>query len=73
MLLQALNISLCHEEQVLNENQHDMDVVASCENQDEESTIMVAETQLGDADENRNDKNMVIISALDVMYYVAYP
>ncbi|KAL4290819.1 hypothetical protein GQ457_14G016620 [Hibiscus cannabinus] len=52
----ALNISLCHEEHVLNVNQHDMEVVG-CEYQDEETGIVVAGTQLGDADANCNEFN----------------
>ncbi|KAK8628102.1 hypothetical protein V6N13_063814 [Hibiscus sabdariffa] len=41
MIERALNLSLCHKEQVLNDNQHDLEVFVGCENQDEESAIMV--------------------------------
>ncbi|KAL4304355.1 hypothetical protein GQ457_10G008460 [Hibiscus cannabinus] len=55
MIERALNITLCHEEHVLNDNQHDMEDVVGCEYQDEESAIVVVGTQLGDADANNNE------------------
>ncbi|KAK9043138.1 hypothetical protein V6N11_071488 [Hibiscus sabdariffa] len=57
MIERALNIRLCHEEHVLNDNQHDMEDVVGCEDQDEEYAIVVAGTQLGDADANHNEFN----------------
>ncbi|KAK8718309.1 hypothetical protein V6N13_045546 [Hibiscus sabdariffa] len=48
----ALDLSICPEEQVLNDNQPDMDDAAGCENQDEEAVAMVEETQSGDEDAN---------------------
>ncbi|KAL4313360.1 hypothetical protein GQ457_01G017030 [Hibiscus cannabinus] len=42
---------------ILNDNQHDMEVVVGCKNQDGESAIVVAETQLGDVDANSNEFN----------------
>ncbi|KAB2052392.1 hypothetical protein ERO13_A12G110300v2 [Gossypium hirsutum] len=53
----VLDLSLCPEEQVLNDGQPDMDDAAGCENQDEEAVAMVEETQSGDEDANSNESS----------------
>ncbi|KAK8693581.1 hypothetical protein V6N13_071158 [Hibiscus sabdariffa] len=53
----VLDLSLCPEEQILNDNQPDMDDGVGCENQDEEPMAMVEEMQSGDEDANSNEPN----------------
>ncbi|TYI13210.1 hypothetical protein ES332_A08G042900v1 [Gossypium tomentosum] len=55
----VLDLSLCPEEQILNDNQPDMDDGAGCENQDAEAeaVAMAEEIHSGDEDENRNESS----------------
>ncbi|KAG8485131.1 hypothetical protein CXB51_021156 [Gossypium anomalum] len=55
----VLDLSLCPEEQILNDNQPDMDDGAGCENQDAEAeaVAMSEEIHSGDEDENRNESS----------------
>ncbi|XWS76933.1 hypothetical protein CRYUN_Cryun01aG0219600 [Craigia yunnanensis] len=53
----VLDLSLCPEEQILNDNQPDMDDGVGYENEDEEAVAMVEETQSGDEDANSNESS----------------
>lgn len=53
----ALDIAICPEEQILTCNQHDIDDVAGCENQEEEEFTMIDESPSGDEAANSDDLN----------------
>ncbi|MBA0825772.1 hypothetical protein Goarm_010690, partial [Gossypium armourianum] len=55
----VLDLSLCPEEQILNDSQPDMDDGAGCENQDAgaEAVAMAEEIHSGDEDENSNESS----------------
>uniref|UniRef100_A0A5B6ZKQ7 Putative BTB/POZ domain-containing protein POB1-like isoform X1 n=1 Tax=Davidia involucrata TaxID=16924 RepID=A0A5B6ZKQ7_DAVIN len=53
----AVDLSVCPEEQILNCNQPDADDGVVCENEDEEAVAMIEESASGDEAANSNDSN----------------
>ncbi|KAA8516127.1 hypothetical protein F0562_019306 [Nyssa sinensis] len=53
----AVDLSVCPEEQILNCNQPDTDDGVGCENEDEEAVAMLEESHSGDEATNSNDSN----------------
>ncbi|KAJ7951249.1 BTB/POZ domain-containing POB1-like protein [Quillaja saponaria] len=53
----VLDLAVCPDIQILNDNQPDMDDCVVCENQDEEAVAMVEEVASGDEAENSNDSS----------------